>query len=647
MKTLNAAFAFVSSLVFCMSTMAYDFGDLLSLNHDIETYSFTPVKKQSRSIASTPSLHLDKKKRPSPLIDKGVNIDLNGNGVDDTWKSIKGGRLVSLKSDLNEDGTIDIRSEYDELGRETKHLRDTNYDGSFDVKKKCENQTCVTLVDKNFDGKFDTKLVEDHILMVKKIFSKRQGSWIKLNQLKLSHTAAQTEGKYINCDGNCDTAVSGDYSYETHLDLKDLRDKISQEFSRKAPPKISVDGGGFFQATNEYGILVHSSCHSEDEKTGQKVSFEIFKARVDEALDDFRECSEKLKKFSDRKDGGERYNNFSRNILFGFTNLLNPTRPQAFKPKIACVDMVGNNDSQITATGSLHMKNSTWDSSIKSGQVLGTLLGPPYVSFKNEAVFVYNTINGRIKSTILHELCHNLGYSHDTLPDYCSAVAGFMDACREVPDYDKLIKSRKFKAAYNQITRNEFHSFADLEPYNYFGKDLEGYLAARMYFSDFNQIAPENDYYKINQFMRYINESGANTETFIRVAEDTDGTPKLAKKNKGNEDNGLENIAMSDKPLKNGLKAVLENSDPSKLTGPVEKIYYHLFKDNALDLDKPEVEALKRLVSGDLSSATNEKNNGLTDSRNASITKRKDEEEVRRLRVYLKGLFMMFEINTN
>ncbi|MEC9283674.1 MAG: hypothetical protein VX642_13265 [Bdellovibrionota bacterium] len=625
-----------------MSLYAYDFGDLLSLNHNFENY-YNPVKKLSRSIASATTLP-SKEKKLSPLLDQGVNLDVNGNGVDDTWKKINGGKLASLKSDINEDGSIDIRAEYDEFGREVRYLKDSNYDGSFDVKKKCENGICVILVDKDYDGSFDTKVIENLSLMSRKIFSKRNGTWVKLNELIIAKTAAQTEGKYVICDGNCDTAVSGAYNFETSLDLKELRDKISEEFSRQAPPRINVDGKSYFQATNEYGVLVHSSCYSENEKTGEKISYEIFKSRVDEAINDFQECSDKLKKFSQQKDGGTRYNSFSRNILLGFSNLLNPTRPVALKPKIACVDMKGDRVNPRIAGASLHMSNSSWDSSIQSGKVLGTLLGPPFVTFKNEAAFEHSTLNGSVGATILHELCHNLGYSHDTLPDYCNAVGGFMDACREFPDYDKLIKSRKFKAVYNQISRNEFKSFADFEPYNYFGKDLEGYLAAKMYFSDFNQMAPKNVYDKLNHLMRYFKESGADTATLLKLAGGTDPTPKNTNSQgtfgkRG--ETGANAFSVSATPLKNAVKSVLENLDPNNLTGPVEKTYYYLFKDNALDISRPEVRSLWEYLSKD--SSLEKEGNEVSSANLVQNSYEKDESQ--KMRAYLIGLFRAFQVN--
>ena len=105
MRTLNIALTFLFNIFFCMSLLAYDFDDLLSVNHTFENYYLKPVKKQSRAIASTPSLQKEEKNL-SPFLDQGVNLDVNGNGKDDTWRTFKAGRLVSSKSDLNEDGKI-------------------------------------------------------------------------------------------------------------------------------------------------------------------------------------------------------------------------------------------------------------------------------------------------------------------------------------------------------------------------------------------------------------------------------------------------------------------------------------------------------------------------------------------------------------
>lgn len=586
MRTLNIALTFLFNIFFCMSLLAYDFDDLLSVNHTFENYYLKPVKKQSRAIASTPSLQKEEKYL-SPFLDQGVNLDVNGNGKDDTWRTFKAGRLVSSKSDLNEDGKIDIRVEYDQYGNELRYLRDSNNDGNFDIKKKCGNQTCITLTDVNFDGKYDSKVVENYNKKLKRIFAKKGKAWSLLTELKIHSRAAQTEGKYVKCE-NCEPAITE--QYKTELDLKQLSEMISEQFSAKAPPKIDLNNDGYFQATSKFGVLVHSSCNSQN-ASGVEVSFSDFKSKVDDALTEFQSCVEKMEDFSIRNDDRKGFDNFISTIYLRYTNLLNPIRPTALKPKIACVDMKKNPSKDGTkAEASAYIDDSSWDRSF-SGSAKATLMGAPYVSFVEEESFFEDSITGTVKSTIVHELCHNLGYTHESLPDYCSAIDGLMNGCSNAADGKALAKSKVFLAAYNQLTMNEMHSFLPLDKYtSYSNKKAkantlkknsnEGLMAVWNFFSDHIVYAPSMNLDREKYLVRMLNESKISDAEKVTVIDFIDpaslGAEKAAK------------LYLEDKA--NGYGSNVDNSDVLATT--YEKIYYYIYKNNGLNLNDPKVNSL-------------------------------------------------------
>ena len=618
MRTLNIALTFLFNIFFCMSLLAYDFDDLLSVNHTFENYYLKPVKKQSRAIASTPSLQKEEKNL-SPFLDQGVNLDVNGNGKDDTWRTIKLGRVVSSKSDLNEDGKIDIRVEYDQFGQEKKFLRDTNYDGRFDYKKKCENQKCITLVDNNNNGEFETKIVENFKTKKKNIFSFRSKKWALITSLDIELTGAQSEGAHVECDGNCETAVSPGFA----IDFKELRDKISEKYLNEAPPKIQISEKSYFQATSKYGVLVHSSCFASgkvaignNKNIDIDVPYEVFKDKVDKAIEDFVSCAGKLKKFSEDRGETDRYANFANNIYLKFANLLNPIRPAALKPKIACVDMKSENSTENIASGSVYMQNTSWDASVDSEEVLGTIMGPPYVTFKNKDKFLKRNVAGRfsasIETTVIHEMCHNLGYSHDDLPDFCNVVDGLMDACYESKNFKDLTHSEKFLSAYNQVTMKAFDAFSNLESYDYlvslnkksnkfYWDSDEGVDGIKMFFANHRVLAPNNYFNRIKYLTRLVEERVLDNDEVVDVV--------------GSNDPLIEGTGMAE-----AVRALLEESGPERLDTDLQRLYYYIFRDKALDTGKREVSSLVNKIIYNMGLSNRSKTNlGKSDSDNENM----------------------------
>jgi hypothetical protein len=87
---------------------------------------------------------------------QALEMDTNGDGKADQWFEMEGTRLLSMRSDRNNDGRVDYMVRYSARGTPEYEEYDFNYDGKMDDFYFYLGGVLIRQeVDANFDGKVD------------------------------------------------------------------------------------------------------------------------------------------------------------------------------------------------------------------------------------------------------------------------------------------------------------------------------------------------------------------------------------------------------------------------------------------------------------------------------------------------------------
>lgn len=447
---LNQFSILVLSLLVSVSSLAGISDTLFSMRISIDPFtSKAPTRKKTRRFASfDPNAPRFKKSKKAEdqllafLSDKGVNLDLNGNGKDDYWRTYKRGRIHKVKYDLNEDGKMDGYILMSKKGFRKKIKKDSNFDGSFDYQAKCTSSfDCVELYDFDDNGTWDRKIVKslNQKYLQKNTYVKVGKIWRLATQTR-SNLYQASEGGLGSCNGDC---------VQNKQSLLKLVSEISTEISEiEGSSELLEHDYEYFEndmqnyARLKSGVLIHESCKKGKSKSQMK---NLYK-NISKTVSAFVECSRRSINYLEENGFDESINNYMNNIFVPILNRLKTSNGDEGTKFICNTNAEPNGLVDDIFKGAVKSSNPlAFGYTLQMQNESGKESESFYVGFPAKRgygqSFYNNNVDPQAASTFIHELVHGAGHSHgDGGVDYAYAVEQMMSSCmQDEPSEDLLI----------------------------------------------------------------------------------------------------------------------------------------------------------------------------------------------------------------
>lgn len=504
-------------------------------------------RKQARGIASTadPNLASTLKKTNSKALaqleklfaDRGIDIDLNGDGKADAFKKFDRGRLAEFEVLFFKSRRVRYRKLFASNG-ETKEYWDRNNDAKFEEIKKCDTKgTCQSLLDRNNDGIYEQKEVVRFEAGFKEvsIYKKSKKTW-KLRE--------KSRSKYSTAQTSTEGGLAGCLECLEELSFEDLESLVSDyDPSRISYEKIGTNQDNDYRL-NKYGFLINRNC---DSNPGRDSMDDMVK----ETLGEIVSCAKKFRNMHTSEVVQGLITERFEASLVKLVSSLNP----ADRPKLKCY----SSKKMPTAVGAAYAEQ--WYKASLGNEQTALFEGdrPPIVLLRPE---------GSMSSTYKHELFHIMTNTlHGDGTDITENCTKALEQCSS-GQYDE--HSVANLRACIQPKQQKFGE--EMEYYDLNGRKYSGARAMLTSFKD--EFAKDGEYRKSADMVFFVYRDALKA------------TSEYLKKNNyeigGRQELFLSTLFPAEQrnsqtQLKDEIKSYLENKRV-ELSGPVARFYASALK---------------------------------------------------------------------